>query len=66
MTFGALSSSRLRRLSDAMQGYVDRGEVAGMVTLLSRRGKTFVEAFGVQDLEGGTPMAATRSSASPP
>lgn len=34
-----LSSKRLQRLERAMQGYVDRGQLAGIVTLLVRRGE---------------------------
>lgn len=34
-----MSSQRLNRIKPAMQGYVDRGEVAGVVTLVARRGK---------------------------
>ena len=33
------SRSRLRRLSDGMRGYVDRGELGHVVTLLYRRGQ---------------------------
>jgi CubicO group peptidase (beta-lactamase class C family) len=51
------SSERLRRLDAAMQGYVDRGEVAGVVTLIARHGKVVhLEAQGSRDREGATPM----------
>jgi hypothetical protein len=33
---GAFSRERLGRMADVMRGYVDRGEVAGVVTLLCR------------------------------
>jgi CubicO group peptidase (beta-lactamase class C family) len=35
-----------------MAGYVERGEVPGIVTLVSRRGETHVGAFGVKSIEG--------------
>ena len=51
------SSSRLNRISKAMQGYVDRGDLAGLVTLVARYGKiVHLERFGLMDLEGGKPM----------
>ena len=34
-----LSSARLARLDAALQGYVDRGELAGVISLLARRGQ---------------------------
>lgn len=34
---GGLSRPRLARLDEAMRGYVERGELAGVVTLVSRR-----------------------------
>ncbi len=53
-----ISKARLTRLSDAMQGYVDRGEVAGVVTLVHRRGReVHSDAFGWQDEEARTPIA---------
>ena len=50
-----MSKARLTRLSDAMRGYVDRGEVAGVVTLVHRHGcEVHSDAFGWQDEEAGT------------
>src|SRR5438045_1276153 len=46
MPGGGLSPTRLARLSRVMAGYVDRGEVPGLVWLLSRRGEVHVEAIG--------------------
>jgi CubicO group peptidase (beta-lactamase class C family) len=46
MSKGRLSKPRLARAHDVMAGYVDRGEIPGMVTLISRHGETHVEAFG--------------------
>ena len=33
-----LSTERLARLEQVIQGYVDRGQVSGVVTLIARRG----------------------------
>jgi CubicO group peptidase (beta-lactamase class C family) len=52
-----LSSARLQRLDRAMQGYVDRGQLAGMITLLMRCGEVaHVGIHGQMDLAAGKPM----------
>ena len=52
-----MSAERLKRLTAAMQGYVDRHEVAGAVTLVSRRGHVVhLEATGVMDIDSKSPM----------
>ena len=52
-----MSSQRLARLTTAMQGYVDRGQVSGLVTLVARRGKiVHYEALGYRDVEGRARM----------
>lgn len=52
-----MSSERLERLTDAMQSYIDNGDVAGMVILIARDGKVpYSKAFGYQDLEAKIPM----------
>lgn len=52
-----LSASRLDRLDRVMQGYVDREEVAGVVSLVARRGKVvYFSAFGYRDREREAPM----------
>ena len=52
-----MSSDRLARVSAAMQGYVDRHEVAGIVSLVARHGKiVHFESFGMRDVENGAPM----------
>jgi CubicO group peptidase (beta-lactamase class C family) len=56
MTAGALSPARLRRMHDAMAGYVSRGQMSGVVTLVSRRGETRADAIGAMALGGGAPM----------
>lgn len=55
MSAGGLSKGRLGRMRDVMAGYVERGEASGIVTLVSRRGETHVEAIGVKTV-GGAPM----------
>ena len=56
MTRG-LSKARLERMHDVMAGYVERGEVPGLVTLVSRRGEVHVDAIGTTAVDGATPMA---------
>ena len=54
-----LSAERLARIRTAMQRHVDRGEVAGVVTLVARRGRiAHVETVGLMDLEAKKPMKA--------
>jgi CubicO group peptidase (beta-lactamase class C family) len=51
---GAFSEERLGRMADVMRGYVERGDLAGVVTLLGRHDEVHVEAIGAQDLATGT------------
>ena len=52
-----MSSERLERLDTVMQGYVDRDEVAGVVTLVARHGKVVhFSAAGQRDAENGAAM----------
>lgn len=52
-----LSSERLERLSEALQGYVDNEQYAGSVTLALRGGEiAYFQAFGQRDREQGSPM----------
>ncbi|UCF00512.1 MAG: beta-lactamase family protein [Planctomycetota bacterium] len=54
-----LSSQRLERINKVMQGYVDENKVAGIVTMVARRGKVaHFECFGVMDIETKKPMQA--------
>jgi CubicO group peptidase (beta-lactamase class C family) len=53
MTF---SKERLGRMRAVMAGYVERGEIPGMVTLLARRGEVHVEALGALALGGSEPV----------
>lgn len=53
-----MSGERLRRVTRVMQGFVDRGEAAGIVTLIARRGAiAHLSAVGCRDLERGEPMS---------
>ena len=52
----ALSPARLDRMHDVMAGHVERGDVPGMVTLISRRGETHVDALGTMAFGGEAPM----------
>ena len=56
MSKGGFSGSRLARMREVMAGHVERGTVAGFVTLLNRRGETVVDTRGVQDLVRRDPM----------
>src|ERR1700677_1546166 len=52
MSGGGLSKSRLARMHDVMAGYVERGEVPGLVLAVSRRGDALIEPIGAADLNG--------------
>src|SRR5919202_1949899 len=51
-----LSRARLGRMHDVMAGYVERGEVPGLVTLVSRRGEVHVDAIGTKAVGGSDPI----------
>ena len=52
-----VSAERFQRLHRAMQGFVDRKEVSGIVTLVTREMRTAdMHAVGFQDVESKTPM----------
>ena len=52
-----MSAERLARVKTAMQRYVDRGEVPGVVTLIARRGRVVhFESIGYRDVESRVPM----------
>lgn len=49
--------ARLSRLDTAMQGFIDRGELAGVSVLVARHGKVaYLKSFGERDLEAHKPM----------
>ena len=56
MSSPGLSKTRLGRLREVMAGFVERGEVPGLVALISRRGEIHVEALGMKALGGGNPV----------
>lgn len=52
-----MSSERLARLTEALEGYVERAELPGAVALVARRGKVvYFEAVGQSDRESGTAL----------
>ncbi len=57
MKTGGLSSQRLLRLHQSMRGYVERGEVPGIVTLVSRHGEIHVDAVGHKSFDDPEPIA---------
>ena len=57
MSASGLSAARLARMHDVMAGYVERGEVPGIVTAVSRRGAAHVDAIGTKAVGGGAPVA---------
>jgi len=56
MSSGGLSKARLGRMHDVMAGYVERGDVPGLVTLVSRRGEVHADAIGTKAVGGNDPM----------
>ena len=50
------SKTRLGRMHKIMSGYVERGEIPGMVTLVSRRGETNVDVLGTTSANGKDPI----------
>jgi CubicO group peptidase (beta-lactamase class C family) len=53
------SSQRLARIHATMQRYVEERKLAGIVTLIARRGEVVhFDQVGMADIEAGTPMAA--------
>ncbi len=53
-----MDSTRLDRITQAMQGYVDEGLLAGVVTMAARDNKiVHFESVGYRDLEAQAPMS---------
>lgn len=53
-------ASRLDRIDEVLQGYVDRGEIAGAVALVQQNGRTVYEhAVGWADKEAGREMSTS-------
>jgi CubicO group peptidase (beta-lactamase class C family) len=59
MSGGGLSKSRLGRMRDVMAGYVERGEVPGLVLAVSRRGERVIEPIGAIDPGGASVRSDT-------
>jgi CubicO group peptidase (beta-lactamase class C family) len=58
----ALSAKALRHMHDVMSGYVERGEVPGLVTLLSRHDETNVDALGTRSVGGAGSQRVRRDT----
>lgn len=57
LQYSGFSRERLGRLSTALEGYVERGEFAGITTLIHRRGElAHVDTIGWQDKDAGLPV----------
>src|SRR5215470_8095689 len=56
MRTGGLSRERLVRLRTSLTGYVERGEVPGIVTGVCRHGEVHVDAIGNTSLDGPDPV----------
>ncbi|MET8862785.1 serine hydrolase domain-containing protein [Nonomuraea sp. NPDC004580] len=50
------TATGLRRLRDVLARHVDSGKIPGLVALVSRGGRTHVEAIGTMRHDGGAPM----------
>ena len=54
-----VSAKRLEHIRPAMQGYVDDGRMAGILTVVARRGKiVHFETVGMRDVENNKPIEA--------
>jgi 5'-3' exonuclease len=56
MSTSGLSKARLARMHNMMAGHVERSDVPGLVTLISRRGEVHVDAIGMKAVGGSDPM----------
>jgi len=56
MSDAGLSKARLGRMHDVMAGYAKRGDIPGLVTLVSRRGEVHVDAIGRKSLDADDPV----------
>jgi CubicO group peptidase (beta-lactamase class C family) len=57
-----LSAAGLREMHETISGYVERGDVPGLVTLVSRGERTSVDALGVRSLGGPAKQAVQRDT----
>ena len=54
-----VSAERLERIRPVMQGYIDDGHIAGLLTAVARRGKiVHFETVGMRDIENNKPIEA--------
>ena len=54
-----VSTERLERIRPVMQGYIDDGRIAGLLTAVARRGKiVHFETVGMRDIENNKPIEA--------
>ena len=53
---GGLSGARRARIRDVMAAHVERGDMPGLVTLVSRRGDVHVDVLGTRSLGSSEPM----------
>jgi CubicO group peptidase (beta-lactamase class C family) len=56
MSSGGFSQERLVRMHDVMAGFVERGDVPGLVTTVSRRGEVHVDVIGATSPGGSDPI----------
>src|SRR5436305_12959898 len=56
MSTAGLSKARLGRMHDIMAGYVEGGEVPGLVTLVSRRREVHVDVIGTRAIADPAPI----------
>ena len=56
MSGGGLSEARLERMDQILSGVVERGDVPGLVALVSRRGQMHVTATGTKAFDGNAPI----------
>src|SRR6516225_11258129 len=56
MNMGGLSQARLHRMHNVLAGYVERGEMPGIVSLVSRRAELHVDAIGKKAAGGSDPI----------
>ena len=56
MNGGGLSEARLERMDQILAGVVERGDVPGLVALVSRRGQTHVTTVGTKAFDGNAPV----------
>ncbi len=56
MSAAGFSEARLERMNEVMAGHVERGDVPGLVTAVSRHDEVHVAALGATALGGAEPM----------